>query len=384
MKKYKFLNFKFKIGYLVVFVSLLTACNQQKDNNKSITTNNQIELAIGFELYDYEGFKLLKVKNSSPESNKTETYVLHKNGFQIPDSIKSHTSIVVPINNIIVTSTTHIPSLEMLGTTETLIGFPGLNYISSETVRAKIDKGQIKEVGQNESINTEIVIDLNPVVLVSFAIYESNQTLENLKQAGIKVLLNGDWNEKNPLGKAEWIKFFGALYDKDQEAKEIFERIKSEYQLAKELALTSTQKPSILTGNIFEDVWYLPKGDSWSAVFLEDANTEYFWKDTSGTGSLAFSFEQVFDTAQNADFWIGAGIYTSLDEMKKANPHYKEFKAFQEEKVYSFSMKKGVTGGAIYYELAPNRPDLVLKDIIKITHPELLEDYELQFFEQLK
>lgn len=384
MKKYKFLNFKFKIGYLVVFVSLLTACNQQKDNSKSITTNNQIELAIGFELYDYEGFKLLKVKNSSPESNKTETYVLHQEGFQIPDSIKTHTSIVVPIKNIIVTSTTHIPSLEMLGTTETLIGFPGLDYISSETVRTKIDKGQIKEVGQNESINTEIVIELNPDVLVSFAINESNQTLENLKQAGIKVLLNGDWNEKNPLGKAEWIKFFGALYDKDQEAKEIFERIKSEYQLAKELALTATQKPSVLTGNIFEDVWYLPKGDSWSAVFLEDANTEYFWKDTSGTGSLAFSFEQVFDTAQNADFWIGAGIYTSLDEMKKANPHYKEFKAFQEGKVYSFSMKKGVTGGAIYYELAPNRPDLVLKDIIKITHPELLEDYELQFFEQLK
>lgn len=384
MKKYKFLNFKFKIGYLVVFVSLLTACNQQKDNSKSITTNNQIELAIGFELYDYEGFKLLKVKNSSPESNKTETYVLHQKGFQIPDSIKTHTSIVVPINNIIVTSTTHIPSLEMLGTTETLIGFPGLNYISSETVRAKIDKGQIKEVGQNESINTEIVIDLNPDVLVSFAINESNQTLENLKQAGIKVLLNGDWNEKNPLGKAEWIKFFGALYDKDQEAKEIFERIKSEYQLAKELALTSTQKPSILTGNIFEDVWYLPKGDSWSAVFLEDANTEYFWKDTSGTGSVALSFEEVFDTAQNADFWIGAGVYTSLEEMKKANPHYKGFKAFEEGNVYSFSLKKGATGGAIYYELAPNRPDLVLKDIIKITHPELLEDYELQFFERLK
>jgi len=384
MKRYQFLNFKLQIGCLLVFVSLLTACKQQKESVKLTIADNQIELAQGFELYDYKDFKLLKVKNSSPESNKTETYILHKKGFQIPDSIKTHTSIVVPISNIIVTSTTHIPSLEMLGATETLIGFPGLNYISSETVRAKIDKGQIKEVGQNESINTEIVIDLNPDVLVSFAINESNQTLENLKQAGIKVLLNGDWNEKNPLGKAEWIKFFGALYDKNKEAKEIFERIKSQYQVAKELALTSNQKPSILTGNIFEDVWYLPKGDSWSAVFLNDANTQYYWKNTSGTGSLAFSFEEVFDTAQNADFWIGAGIYSSLDEMKKANPHYKGFKAFQEGKVYSYSIKKGATGGTIYYELAPNRPDLVLKDIIKITHPELLEDYELQFFEQLK
>jgi len=309
---------------------------------------------------------------------------LHKSDFQIPDSLMSFNSIIIPVQNIIVTSTTHIPSLEMLEVTETLIGFPGLDYISSETVRAKIEKGQVKEVGQNERINTEIVVDLNPDILVSFAINESNQTLENLKQAGIKVLLNGDWNEKSPLGKAEWIKFFGALYDKNLQAKEVFEKIKSDYENAKELASKATARPTVITGNIYEDVWYLPKGDSWSALFLADAHTEYFWKETSGTGSLALSFEEVFDTAQNADFWMGAGIYTSLEEMKKANPHYKEFKAFKEGNVYSFSTKKGATGGAIYYELAPNRPDLVLKDIIKITHPELLEDYELQFFERLK
>ncbi len=384
MKISSILNVKFPFFVLFATTLFFSNCKQQNESFKAISIENQIEFAKGFELYDYGDFKLLKVKNTSPDSNKSETYVLHKQDFQIPDSLKTYISISVPINNIIVTSTTHIPSLEMLAATQTLIGFPGLNYISSETVREKIKEGQIKEVGQNERINTEIVVDLNPDVLVSFAINESNQTLENLKQAGIKVLLNGDWNEKNPLGKAEWIKFFGALYDKNNKASEIFEGIKSDYQLAKELALTSTERPSVLTGNIFEDVWYLPKGDSWSATFLTDANAQYFWKDTSGTGSLALSFEEVFDIAQNADFWIGAGIYTSLDEMKKANPHYEAFKAFKEGKVYSFSTKKGITGGTIYYELAPNRPDLVLKDIIKITHPELLEDYELQFFEQLK
>ncbi|MFA5556052.1 MAG: ABC transporter substrate-binding protein [Flavobacteriaceae bacterium] len=360
------------------------SCKQEKEPVKASKATNQIEFAKGFELYDYTDFKLLKIKNTSPESGKSQTYVLHKNTFQVPDSLADFTSIIIPVQHIIVTSTTHIPSLEMLEVAQTLIGFPGLDYISSETVRAKIEKGQVKEIGQNERINTEIVVDLDPDVLVSFAINESNQTLENLKQAGIKVLLNGDWNEKNPLGKAEWIKFFGALYDKEQKAQEVFKQIKSEYEKAKELASRAVTKPTIITGNIYEDVWYLPKGDSWSALFLADAHTEYFWKETSGTGSLALSFEEVFDTAQDADFWIGAGLYASLDEMIKANPHYKEFKAFKERNVYSFSSKKGATGGAIYYELAPNRPDLVLKDIIKITHPELLEDYELQFFERLK
>lgn len=371
----------FFCSLLLIFT--LVSCKQESIST-IITAENQIEFATGFELYDYSDFKILKIKNISPESDKVEKYILHKKNVQIPDSLKSFTSIVIPVQNIIVTSTTHIPSLEMLDVTETLIGFPGLDYISSEVVRAKIEKGQVREVGQNERINTEIVVDLTPDVLVSFAINESNQTLENLKQAGIKVLLNGDWNEKNPLGKAEWIKFFGALYDKDQKAQETFENIKSEYKKAKELASKATVKPTIITGNIYENVWYLPKGDSWSALFLADAHTEYFWKDTSGTGSLALSFEEVFDTAQNADYWIGAGLYTSLAEMLQANPHYKEFKAFKEGNVYSFSTKKGATGGAIYYELAPNRPDLVLKDIIKITHPELLENYELQFFERLK
>ncbi len=349
-----------------------------------LVTENQVEFATGFELYYYEGFKVLKIKNTSPESNDAETYILHNQETTLIDSLGQQNTLITPLQSVIVTSTTHLPSIEMLEVEQTLVGFPGLDYISSEKIRSLIDQNKIKEVGQNERINTEIVVDLNPDVLISFAINQSNQTLENLRNAGIKVLLNGDWNEKHPLGKAEWVKFFGALYNKDEEANEIFEKIKSEYQKATELATSTTTKPSVITGNIYQDVWYLPKGDSWSVVMLADANTQYYWAETSGTGSLAFSFEEVFDLAQDADYWIGAGAYSSLDQMLKSNPHYKEFKAFKEGNVYSYASKKGATGGVIYYELGPNRPDLVLKDIIKITHPELLPDYELQFFEQLK
>ncbi|MFA7446763.1 MAG: ABC transporter substrate-binding protein [Flavobacteriaceae bacterium] len=326
----------------------------------------------------YDDFKILKTKEG------TQNYILHQKDFQIPDSLKTYESVVVPVQTIVVTSTTHIPSLEMLGVENTLVGFPGLDYISSEKVRNRIETNHVKEVGQNERLNSEILIDLAPEMVVSFTITETNQTLETLKNAGLKVLLNDDWNEKHPLGKAEWIKFFGALYDLDTKASDAFENIKSDYEKAKQLAQTATNKPAILSGTLYEDVWYLPKGDSWSSQFLTDANTEYYWKDSSGVGSLALSFEEVFATAQQADYWIGAGIFTSLDQMQKSNPHYANFESFKNKKVYSYTSKKGKTGGVLYYELAPNRPDLVLKDIIKITHPELLPDYELQFFEALK
>lgn len=366
------------IFFFGVSVFFLVGCKRDREVVNTVSAKNQIEFASGFELYLYDDFKILKTKEGS------QNYVLHRKGFQVPDSLKSYESVIVPVETIVVTSTTHIPSLEMLGVENTLVGFPGLDYISSEKVRHLIEKGKVKEVGQNERLNSEILIDLAPEMVVSFTITETNQTLETLKNAGLKVLLNDDWSEKHPLGKAEWIKFFGALYDLDNRASEVFESIKSDYEAAKELAQTATTRPTILSGTLFEGVWYLPKGDSWSSQFLSDANTEYYWKETTGVGSLALSFEEVFAVAQEADYWIGAGIFTSLDEMGKSNPHYNEFKAFKEGKVYSFSTKKGATGGALYYELAPNRPDLVLKDIIKITHPELLPDYELQFFEALR
>ncbi len=374
----KVFRFPFSIVYFLFSIFFLISCKKETEVVKTISAENQIEFATGFELYLYDDFKILKTKEGN------QNYVLHRKGFQIPDSLKTYESVIVPVQTIVVTSTTHIPSLEMLGVENTLVGFPGLNYISSEKVRKRIETNHVKEVGQNERLNSEILIDLAPEMVVSFMITESNQTLETLKNAGLKVLINDDWNEKHPLGKAEWIKFFGALYDLDTKASDAFENIKSDYEAAKKLAQTATSKPTILSGTLYEDVWYLPKGDSWSSQFLTDANTEYYWKDSSGVGSLALSFEEVFAIAQEADYWIGAGIFSSLEEMKKSNPHYNEFKAFQEGKIYSFSTKKGATGGALYYELAPNRPDLVLKDIIKITHPELLPDYELQFFEALK
>ncbi len=108
------------------------------------------------------------------------------------------------------------------------------------------------------------------------------------------------------------------------------------------------------------------------------------WKDSKGTGSLALSFESVLEKAKDADFWIGPGQFTSIQEILDNNPNYIHFKAVKNKKVYSFSTKKGKTGGVIYYELAQNRPDLVLKDIVKILHPEVLPNHELFFFEKLK
>ena len=377
-----------KLYYKLFFVILGFISIQCKHETKvkSLPASlNSIHYATGFSIEKQTNYSILKVSNPWPNASKTFTYILKKRATILPDSIqKQGIVITIPIKRIIVTSTTHIPSLVLLNEEKTLVGFPKLDYISSPKVRTLIDKNKIAELGNNQSLNIEQVLNLQPDVLIGYGLDSNNPVLYNLEKSGLKILFNGDWNEQSPLGKAEWIKFFGALYDKSIAADKIFSKIETDYKKTLNLVKNSTQKPTVLAGDIFEDKWYLPQGSSWGSQFINDAKGNYLWSHTKGTGSLALSFETVFEKAKNAEIWITSGQFSTLDQMKKANPHYTQFQAFKNKKVYSFNRKKGGKGGALYYELAPNRPDIVLKDMVKILHPDLLKNYKPYFFEQLK
>ena len=372
---------------IIFFFLTLLGCKNPSDEKKTINSAvNQVQLkyAKGFEVKEFDGYSELKITNPWPGSEKTFTYLL-KNKASIPADVTGYDAVVnVPIENIVVTSTTHIPSLELLEVESSLIGFPNLDYISSEKTRGRIAEGQVKELGKNEDLNTEVLIENNPDVVVTFAVEGQNTAVGTLERAGIPVLYNADWTETHPLGKAEWIKFFGLLFGKEEEAKQRFNKIEKEYLSAKSIAAKAENRPTVLSGAMYRDIWYLPQGDSWAAQFIKDANGAYLWADREGTGSLALNLESVLEMAQEADYWIGPSQFTRYDQLLEANRVYGEFKAFKEKEIYSFTLKKGETGGVMYYELAPNRPDLVLKDIIKILHPELLPSYQYYFFDPLE
>lgn len=375
-----FLKF-FTILILIFFAN----CKQNEivNKQKNEPSKNNIRYAKGLKIYKYNGFSIIKITNPWPEAKESFTYILQEKNGIIPDSLKQFTAIQVPIKSIVVTSTTHIPALELLGVENTLIGFPNTNYISSEKTRKLIESKKIQEVGRNESLNTEVLIDINPDLIVSFGLNNSNPTLENLQKSGLKVMFNGDWTEQSPLGKAEWIKFFGALYGLDSKANIIFSEIEKEYKNTLVLAKKATIKPTVLSGEIYQNQWYVPQGESWAALFLQEAKSNYLWAESKGTGSLSLPFETVLEKAQHAQFWIAPGDFSSLKQMSESNPHYAEFSSFQNKKVYSYAVNKGAKGGIIYFELSPTRPDLVLKDLIKILHPELLSNHKLFFFSKL-
>ncbi len=378
---------KFALPSLFYFLIGLLFIQCQKDTKKDpapMLVSNSIQYAKGLEIYKQKGYSLVKITNPWPQAKASFSYILKEKNGVIPAYLKALPVIIVPIQSIVVTSTTHIPALEMLGVENTLVGFPNPDYISSEKTRKRIDLGKVREVGKNENLNTEVLIDLAPDVIVSFSLTNSNPTLDNLQKSGLAVMFNGDWTEQSPLGKAEWIKFFGALYGLDAKANTLFSEIENEYKNTLTLVGKATHKPTVLSGAMLQDQWYVPQGESWASLFLKDAQANYLWSNSKGTGSLALPLERVLDKAQEAEFWIAPGDFSSLKEMNDSNPHYKEFASFKNKKVYSYAINKGAKGGIRYFEWSPTRPDWVLKDLIKIFHPELLPQHQLFFFQQLQ
>ena len=371
------------IYFFLIFL-LFVQCKKETSAENTVAVKDEILYAKGLEIYKYKGFSILKITKPWPGAKENFNYILQEKDGIIPDSLKQFLVIPIPLKSIVVTSTTHIPALEMLGVEKTLVGFPNTDYISSALTRRLIDSGKVREVGKNESLNTEVLIDMAPDLIVSFGLSNSNPTVDNLQKSGLKVIFNGDWTEQSPLGKAEWIKFFGALYGLDNKANEIFTEIEKEYNSTLALAKKAISKPTVLSGAMYQEQWYVPQGESWAALFMKDAQSNYLWSNTKGTGSLTLPFETVLDQAKSAEFWVSPGDFSSLKQMEDSNPHYKEFDSFKNKKVYSYSVKKGLKGGIVYFEWSPTRPDWVLKDLIKIFHPELLPKHELFFFQKLE
>lgn len=379
---------KFTYCKIILFTILFSfiGCKKTEKSEviQGITTENNIQYSKSLAINKHQGYTIVTVSNPWPNATKDFTYILKEKNGVIPDSLLKYTQINVPLKSIVVTSTTNVPFLEMLGVEKKLVAFPHTDYISSEKTRALINAGSIKDIGQNEKLNIEQLIDLSPDLIVTFGIDNNNPTIENLQKSGLKVLIQADWMEQSPLGKAEWIKLYGALFGKEKDANQLFEKIVKDYNDA--VQLVANQKPisTVLYGSMYQDQWYVARGSSWVSLFMKDAKANYLWSDLEGTGSLGLSFENILDKAKTANFWIATGSFKSLAEMKNANPHYSQFDAFKNGNIYTFEGKMGATGGTIFYELSPSRPDLVLKDYIKIFHPEVLPNYTFAFATKLK
>ncbi|WNB18193.1 ABC transporter substrate-binding protein [Marivirga arenosa] len=368
---------KIRISLFILLMSLFS-CESNKQIQQQTKGKELTEYSQTLSIEEFQDYYQVKVKK--PSSKDFFNYVLYKNE---KPSIEADAAIKIPIKKIACLSTSHLPSIEAIGHSESVIGFPNLDLIYSKQFRKLSEKGNLQDIGQKNGINIEKTISLKPDVITAYAFGGNYEQLKPLQKAGISVIVNTDYLENTPLGRAEWLKLNSILFDEYQKGDSIFNHIKQEYIAAKSLSENIKNKPSVMTGIMYGDIWYMPGGNSYVAKFIEDAAGNYLWKENNETGSLELSFESVLNIAQSADIWIGAASLTSLKKLENTNENYALFEAFQNEQVFSYTKRVTESGANDFLESGYMRADWVLKDYIKLMHPEVLKDTATVYFEKL-
>ena len=369
---------------LLVIILSATSCTYKKEDKRTATNVSSLKYATGFSSRSEGSVTYVTVHFPYPGATEGYQYLLVPHDVDVPDHDAQMQVIRTPIEKIVCTSTTHIPLLDYIGETNALVGFPTTDYISSEVMRKRIDQGDVTDLGIDKGMNIELLYSLHPELVMGYTMSNDLGQLKKIRELGIPVVINAEYLEKHPLGRAEWIKFVALFFNKEKEADSVFNVIEKDYLSTLELAKQAKQKPTVMSGIVYGDVWFMPAGKNYAARLFDDAGMDYLWKDTESNGYLELSFESVYAKAKDADLWVGVGSFHSLQEIQVSESRYGLFKPFIQKQVYSYDARKGAKGGSEFLELGYLRPDLILRDLVKIAHPELLPDYNLFFHKKLE
>lgn len=369
--------------FFIVFIFFfITHCSQQTKEVDS-TPSLEVKYAKGFNIQREGSNTFVTVSYPYQGATSGYKYLLIPRGSQTPAHAPDVQVVEVPVETIVCTSTTHIPHLDALGVIDKLTGFPSTDYISSETARARIDAGYVKDLGAEKGMNIELLYTLKPSLVMSYTMTADLGQLKKVQELGLPVVLNGEYLERDPLGRAEWIKFTSLFFGKEKQADSVFSMIEKEYLSVKTKLESVQQKPKVLCGTVYGDAWFMPGGENYAAKLLKDSGNDYLWASDSTHGWLEISFESVYNRAKDADIWV-VGSFDTFEQLKAADQRYSLFKPFDSKQIYNYNARKGSRGGNDFLELGYMRPDIILKDLVKIGHPELLPEHQLYFHAQLR
>jgi iron complex transport system substrate-binding protein len=344
-----------------------------------------VEYAQGFTVEYFNNYKVVTLAQPWQGAEEAIHYVLVQCGTPAPEDVEATAVIEVPVQKVVTMSTTFLPPIVDQGVLDKLVAVDTILYTNLPEIIAKHEAGELPEVSPNfGEINTELLLDLEPDLIMSQRFDGTDQLYPTLQEAGLPVVLNADFLDTTPLGQAEWGKYISLFFNTEAQAEEAFAGVESRYQELKELAATAEEKPTVFANTPYDGSWFMPGGQSYLAQFFADAGAAYLWADDETTGSIFLDFESVFEQAADAEFWVNAGFfwYTKADALAE-DERFGQFAAFENGQVYTNNGVVNANGGSGYFETGVTNPDLILADLVKIFHPDLLPDHELYFYRQL-
>ncbi len=330
------------------------------------------------------GYKLVTVNNLWPGANSSRTYVLYPRGSQAPHDIKADLFIQVPVRRVVIYSTTYIPAIETIGETASIVGVDNSSYVYSPALRAQIAAGSTVETTKNFMPDIEKLIALKPDVIFNYGVGNEWDTYPKMQEAGLPVVLLGDWNEQDPVARAQWAIFIAAFYNKESAAQARIDAIGKAYATLKNLASGATNRPKVLVNGPFQGVWTVSGGQSYMARLVKDAGGDYLWADNTSTGGINLSVEAAFDRGLSADVWLNPSYgVRRLSDVRGLDPRFATLPVLKSGNVWINELRMSPGGGNDYFESAVMNPNLVLEDLIAILHPDLLPGHVFTYYRKL-
>lgn len=380
------------IKHILILLTILALFSCQSDQSDKIAevSKQEPENAVqeiknsyskGFKIVKENNVKKLIIFNPFEDYNIQQTFVLLKKN-QSYTAKKGETIINIPIQSVIPFSSSYISMIDTLGNLNSIVAIENKDYVYNKKVLNKVHSKLVKTVGNTSQLDLETIITLKPDVMITIGNPgEEPKQIQKLTKIGIPQIINYDWKENHPLGKAEWIKFFGALYNKETEANAIFETIESNYNQLKHQH--KANKPDVLFSSPYNGTWYIPGGNSYASMFVKDAGGTYPWINDNSTGSLPLSFETIASKQSTPDIWLNPN-YNYLKDMTNDDNRYFLFLKAVKGNVYHQNKRITPNGGNDYWERGTLRPDLILKDYIELFKMENCNEDSLFFFKKIQ
>ncbi|MCD7962896.1 MAG: ABC transporter substrate-binding protein [Rikenellaceae bacterium] len=375
--------------FLLTFLfSLFIFCScKEKITNKFDTDNLELsyktEYAEGFEIFAFGESSIIKIKDLW-NNGEDIFYFLSRNNEEAPVDFPGIT-INIPVSNVVCMSSTYIAFLETLGYVDIIKGISGGDFISSPDIRQRIKNNDVKDVGYENNINYEILVEISPDIVMTYGISgESSLLGPKTEELGLDTFYIGEYLEITPLGKAEWIMIFAELIEQKDAAREIFENIKNEYIKYSDLIKEDMHKPTVMLNSPWRDTWFVPGDKNYMVRLIDDAGGDYVYKGHDSSQSRPISIEDAYVYAVDADFWLNPGSAATIQELIEDNPKFSNIKSVLSGQVYNNTKRSTPEGGSDFWEAGAVMPDVILKDIIDILHPGLIPEHELYFFSKLE
>lgn len=369
--------------HIIVLLAIMLFCScdgTRKSADAADGVTAEMKYADLLTLMECDGYVYAQIKNPWDSVGVLHSYVLVERDKDLPKDLPEGDIIRIPLSNSVVYTSVHNSLLNEIGAYSAIKGVCDLKYIDIKKLQADVKAGKIVDLGEGTNPNIEAIIDLSPDAIL-LSPFQNSGSYGRLGKLGIPIVECADYMETSALGRAEWMRFYGLLYGRAEVADSLFDAISTDYLDIKMLVAKEEKKPTVITDFKFGASWYVPGGNSTVGRLLADAGADYIFKDRPESGSVPLDPEVVFDAAIDAEFWVAKysqATDKTYSEISQDYGNYSKMAAFKNKNIYTCN-----TTSVPFYEETPFHPNRLLKDYVKIFHPELLSDYQLRYFKKV-